>query len=66
MSRLLPPPPQADQARQSAEPPRLPQRWAIIAMVTAAAAIVGYLVGGPLAAIGAGATVLVAAHEVLD
>ncbi len=48
------------------EPERLPQRWAIIAMVTAAATIVAYLAGGPIAAITVGAAVLVAAHRVLD
>ncbi|MFG1914105.1 hypothetical protein [Micromonospora sp. NPDC048898] len=51
---------------QAKEPQRLPQRWAIIAMVTAAAAIVAYLAGGPIAAITVGAGVLVAAHRVLD
>jgi len=35
-------------------------------MVTAAATIVAYLAGGPIAAITVGAAVLVAAHRVLD
>jgi hypothetical protein len=51
---------------QPVEPQRLPQRWAIIAMVTSAAAIVAYLGGGSIAAITVGAGVLVAAHQVLD
>ncbi|SCG71745.1 hypothetical protein [Micromonospora inositola] len=53
-------------APQSSGPQRLPQRWAIIAMVTAAAATVAHLAGGPIAAITVGAAVLVAAHRVLD
>jgi hypothetical protein len=51
---------------QPRAPQRLPQRWAIIAIVTAAAAIVAYLAGGPIAAITVSAAVLVAAHRILD
>ncbi|MFG1777668.1 hypothetical protein ACGFIG_14710 [Micromonospora sp. NPDC049048] len=65
MSRIGPRP-RRTAGQEPGDPQRLPQRWAIIAMVTAAAATIGYLVGGPLAAIGAGTTVLVAAHRVLD
>lgn len=51
---------------QPREPQGLPHRWAIIAMVTTAAAVVAYIAGGPIAAITVGAAVLVAAHRVLD
>ena len=45
MSRIGPRP-RRTAGQEPGEPQRLPQRWAIIAMVTAAAAIIGYLVGG--------------------
>ncbi|SHN46462.1 hypothetical protein [Cryptosporangium aurantiacum] len=48
------------------EPRRLPLRWAIIAMVTAAAVTVTYVAGGSVAAISVGTAVLAAAHRILD
>jgi hypothetical protein len=66
VARLRPTRRRARPTPQPSEPQRLPQRWAIIAMVTAAATIVAYLAGGPIAAITVGAAVLVAAHRVLD
>jgi hypothetical protein len=64
--RLRPPRQQTRPTPPPREPQRLPQRWAIIAMVTAAATIVAYLAGGPIGAITVGTAVLVAAHRVLD
>ncbi|MFI5490182.1 hypothetical protein ACIBXA_28995 [Micromonospora echinaurantiaca] len=66
MSTLRPTYRQTRSTPQAREPQRLPQRWAIIAMITAAGAIVAYLAGGPVTAISVGAAVLVAAHRVLD
>ncbi len=43
----------------------LPIRWAVIAIVAAAASVLGYTVGGPMAAIAAGATVATAVHRLL-
>lgn len=43
----------------------LPVRWAVIAILTAAAAVVGSVFGGPVAAITAGAAVATAAHKLL-
>ncbi|MET8524758.1 hypothetical protein [Micromonospora sp. NPDC005172] len=48
------------------EPPRLPLRWAIIAMVAAAAAAAAHSAGGPVAAITTGIAMIVAGHQVLD
>jgi hypothetical protein len=64
--RLRPTHRQTRPTPQPNEPQRLPQRWAILVMVTTAAAIVAYRAGGPITAITVGAAVLVAAHRVLD
>ena len=50
----------------SPDPQRLPLRWAIIAMLTAAAGAIGFVVGGPVVAITAAAAVAVAAHTILE
>jgi hypothetical protein len=51
--------------RQDRDPEPLPVRWVVIGLLTAAAATVGYLVAGPVAAITAGCTVATAAHKLI-
>lgn len=65
MPRLRPGARPAASAQRTGGPQRLPQRWAIIAILTAGAAVIAYLAGGPVAAINAGAAVVVA-HRILD
>jgi hypothetical protein len=43
----------------------LPVRWVLIAILTSAAAAVGFVFGGPVPAITAGASVAVAAHKLI-
>jgi hypothetical protein len=44
----------------------LPLRWVVIGALTAAASVVAFAAGGPVAAIMAGAAVAGAAHNVID
>ncbi|NES14557.1 MULTISPECIES: hypothetical protein [Micromonospora] len=48
------------------EKPGLPLRWAVIGLAALLAGTVGYLFGGPIAAITTAAAVAVAAHRLLD
>ncbi|MCW3838534.1 hypothetical protein ONA70_00260 [Micromonospora yasonensis] len=48
------------------EKPGLPLRWAVIGLAALLAGAVGYLFGGPIAAITTAAAVAVAAHRLLD
>jgi hypothetical protein len=55
----------AAQQPLASDPQRLPLRWAIIAIVTVAAGLIGYLAADPVAAITCAAVVAVAAHRLL-
>ncbi|GAA1410523.1 hypothetical protein GCM10009662_49420 [Catellatospora coxensis] len=61
MSRL-----RREQKQVPPAPQRLPLRWAVIAIVSFAAGLVGYVVGGPVSAIVVATTVVGVAHKVLD
>lgn len=65
MSTVRPGPRPRNRGNAPEPPAGLPVRWAVIAIVAVAAAAVGFVVGGPLAAITAGATVATAAHSLL-
>ena len=53
------------QNRRRRDPERLPLRWAVIGLLTVVGAAVGYVVGGPVAAITAGCAVATAAHRLI-
>lgn len=46
-------------------PERLPLRWCVILMASAAAGVLAFAAGGPLAAIGTASVVLATLHKVL-
>ncbi|MFD0008828.1 hypothetical protein ACFVJ4_41565 [Streptomyces sp. NPDC127178] len=47
-------------------PERLPQRWAIILIASAGAAVLAFLAGGPLLALGTFATAITLLHTVME
>jgi len=49
----------------SERPPRLPLRWAIIAIVTASGGVIAYDAGGVIAALTVMAAIAVAAHQLI-
>jgi len=60
-----PGPPSRRRLRRDRDPEPLPVRWVVIGLLTAAAATVGYVVAGPVAAITAGCAVATAAHKLI-
>ncbi|GAA1376764.1 hypothetical protein GCM10009612_75670 [Streptomyces beijiangensis] len=53
-------------APQGTTPPeRLPLRWGLILVATALAMAVGFVLGGPLVAMGLGLTTVTALHAIL-
>ena len=48
------------------QPARLPMRWAVIGILAFAAGLVGFMAGGPVAAITTFAAVAMAAHKLID
>lgn len=59
------PPSSRRRLRRDRDPEPLPVRWVLIGLLTAAAATVGYLVAGPVAAMTAGCAVATAAHKLI-
>ena len=48
------------------QPARLPVRWAVIGILAFAAGLIGFMAGGPIAAITTCAAVALAAHKLID
>lgn len=48
-----------------AAPPGLPLRWAVIGMLATAGAVIGFVYGGPVAAVTTAVAVAVGAHRLL-
>lgn len=65
MSTVSPGSPGTPNSGGSGEPPRLPLRWAVIVLVTAAAGIACYSAGGIYPAVIAAAAVAAVLHKML-